>query len=79
MPIPVFFDEEGNALLDPKLIQFLADKVAVDGCNLWFSSSAEELLNGYELPDEWKNRKLSKGQDTLDVWIDSGCSHRAVL
>jgi isoleucyl-tRNA synthetase len=79
VPIPVFFDEEGNALLDPKLIQFLADKVAVDGCNLWFSSSAEELLNGYELPDEWKNRKLSKGQDTLDVWIDSGCSHRAVL
>ena len=23
--------------------------------------------------------ELSKGQDTLDVWIDSGCSHRAVL
>ena len=24
-------------------------------------------------------KQLSKGQDTLDVWIDSGCSHRAVL
>ena len=79
VPIPVFFDEEGNALLDSKLINFLADKISKDGCNLWFSQSAEQLLEGYELPDSWKSRKLSKGQDTLDVWIDSGCSHRAVL
>ena len=79
VPIPVFFDEEGNALLDSKLINFLADKISKDGCNLWFSQSAEQLLEGYELPDSWKTRKLSKGQDTLDVWIDSGCSHRAVL
>ena len=79
VPIPVFFDEEGNALLDSKLIQFLADKISRDGCNLWFSKSAEELLDGFDLPDPWKSRKLSKGQDTLDVWIDSGCSHRAVL
>ena len=79
VPIPVFFDEEGNALLDFKLINFLADKIAQHGCNLWFSQSAEQLLCGFELPDSWKSRKLFKGQDTLDVWIDSGCSHRAVL
>jgi isoleucyl-tRNA synthetase len=79
VPIPVFFDEDGNALLDSKLINFLADKISKDGCNLWFSQSAEQLLEGFELPDAWKSRKLSKGQDTLDVWIDSGCSHRAVL
>ncbi len=79
VPIPVFFDEDGNPLLDSKLIKFLSDKIAEHGCNLWFSQSVEELLDGFELPDNWKSRKLSKGQDTLDVWIDSGCSHRAVL
>ncbi len=79
VPIPVFFDEDGNALLDTKLIQFLAEKISRHGCNIWFSQSVEELLDGYELPDQWKDRTLSKGQDTLDVWIDSGCSHRAVL
>ena len=79
VPIPVFFDEDGNALLDSKLIHFLADKVSKLGCNVWFSNSAEDLLDGFDLPEEWKGRKLSKGQDTLDVWIDSGCSHRAVL
>ncbi|MEK9863580.1 MAG: class I tRNA ligase family protein, partial [Verrucomicrobiota bacterium] len=79
VPIPVFFDNEGNPLLDAKLIHFLADKISTHGCDLWFSSSAEELLDGYDLPPEWAGKKLSKGQDTLDVWIDSGCSHRAVL
>jgi len=79
VPIPVFFDEDGNALLNSKLIHFLADKISQEGCNLWFSKSAEELLDGFELPDQWKGRKLNKGNDTLDVWIDSGCSHRAVL
>ena len=52
--IPVFFDEDGNALLDSKLIHFLADKVSKLGCNVWFSNSAEELLDGFDLPEEWK-------------------------
>lgn len=79
VPIPVFFDEDGNALLDAKLIYFIAEKISSHGTNLWFSHSVEELLEGFELPKEWKGKILSKGQDTLDVWIDSGCSHRAVL
>ncbi|MGB0434715.1 MAG: class I tRNA ligase family protein, partial [bacterium] len=30
VPIPVFFDEDGNALLDSKLINFLANKISKD-------------------------------------------------
>ena len=78
VPIPVFFDEDGNPLLDSGLIKFLAEKISQFGCNHWFSQTAEQLLEGYDLPAEWSGKKLSKGQDTLDVWIDSGCSHRAV-
>ena len=79
VPIPVFYDEEGEPLLDGSLIRMVAEKVEKDGTDLWFGCSASELLEGFELPDEWKGKTLAKGTDTLDVWIDSGCSHRAVL
>ena len=57
----------------------MADKIEKEGTDLWFSHSASELLNGYKLPEEWEGRALRKGTDTLDVWIDSGRSHRSVL
>jgi isoleucyl-tRNA synthetase len=79
VPIPVFYDEEGEALLDEKLILGLADKIEKLGTDAWFSLSENELLNGLPIPADWKGRTLHKGTDTLDVWIDSGCSHRAVL
>jgi len=79
VPIPVFFDEEGEPLLDANLIRSFADKVEHGGTDLWFELSAEDLLAGFDLPESWKKKSLVKGSDTLDVWIDSGCSHRAVL
>ena len=79
VPIPVFYDEEGEALLDEKLILGLAEKIEKLGTDAWFSLSENELLDGLPIPADWKGRTLHKGTDTLDVWIDSGCSHRAVL
>ena len=79
VPIPVFYDEEGEALLDEKLILGLADKIEKLGTDAWFSLSENELLDGLPIPADWTGRTLDKGTDTLDVWIDSGCSHRAVL
>ena len=79
VPIPVFYNEEGEPLLNTELINFLANRIAKEGTDAWFSLSEEELLNGFELPEDWKGKALTKGTDTLDVWIDSGCSHRSVL
>ncbi len=79
VPIPVFFDEEGVPLLNDKIILGLASKFEELGSEAWFSLPVDELLKGLELPEDWKSKKLTKGSDTLDVWIDSGCSHRAVL
>ena len=70
VPIPVFFDKEGNPLLDANLIRHLATKVEKHGSDLWFSSDEDSLIDGYELDDEWKSKELFKGKDTLDVWID---------
>ncbi|HCJ11731.1 MAG: isoleucine--tRNA ligase [Verrucomicrobia bacterium GWF2_51_19] len=79
VPIPAFYDADGNPLLDAKVIRGIAEKVAQGGSNVWFEKTVEELLEGIELPEPFRGKKLTKGRDTLDVWIDSGCSHRAVL
>ena len=79
VPIPAFFAEDGEALLDPEVIRAVADKVEKLGCDFWFERSAAEILEEVDLPAGWEPGSLRPGTDTLDVWIDSGCSHRAVL
>ncbi|MBL4575845.1 MAG: isoleucine--tRNA ligase [Opitutaceae bacterium] len=80
VPLPAFFDEEKQAYLDTDVIKALADKIETQGgTNIWFEQSAEELLDGIDLPESWKGKQLSAGTDTPDVWFDSGSSHRAVL
>ncbi len=78
VPIPAFFGPAGEAYLEPAVIRALADKVEKHGSNLWFEQDAEKLLEGINVPADWK-RPLKKSTDTLDVWLDSGCSHAAVL
>ena len=79
VPIPAFYDEEGTGHLDPSVIRAIAGKVETDGTNLWYTKTADEILEGVELPVSWQGKKLTSGSDTLDVWIDSGSSHFAVL
>ena len=79
VPIPAFYDDEGEAYLDAGIINAIADKVATAGTNLWYTSTVEELLEGIELPESWQGKTLKAGTDTLDVWIDYGTSHFAVL
>ncbi|MGC6423778.1 MAG: isoleucine--tRNA ligase [Lentimonas sp.] len=80
VPIPAFYNEDGEAFIDADVIRAVAKKVAKDGTNIWFKQSAAELLDGVSLPKGWPPAsELKCGTDTLDVWIDSGSSHRAVL
>lgn len=79
VPLPVFFDEKKEAYLDAKVICAIADKVEKKGADIWFEDNTQKLLEGITLPEHWQNKKLFCGRDTLDVWIDSGVSHRAVL
>lgn len=80
VPIPAFYDEDGEAYIDADVIREISKKVAQDGTNLWFKQTAAEILDGISLPEGWPTPdKLKCGTDTLDVWIDSGSSHRAVL
>lgn len=74
VPLPVFFDKDGQAILTVELAEKVAALVEKEGSNIWFSLSDEELAARLGLPAGCK-----KCRDTLDVWIDSGSSHVAVL
>lgn len=74
VPVPVFFDAEGNAILTAELANKVADLIEKEGSNIWFSLSDDELAARLNLP-----AGVKKCRDTLDVWIDSGSSHVAVL
>jgi isoleucyl-tRNA synthetase len=74
VPLPVFFAEDGSAILSAELAAKVADLVETEGTNLWFELSDAELAARLGLP-----AGVRKCRDTLDVWIDSGCSHAAVL
>lgn len=74
VPLPVFSDADNRAILDPALARKVADLVETEGTNFWFEHSDAEIAAKLGLPEGVK-----KCRDTLDVWIDSGCSHVAVL
>ena len=73
VPLPVFYSKDGKAILDAKIIRKLADLVAERGSNIWFELSDGDLAKRLGLPPG-----TTKRNDTIDVWIDSGVSHRAV-
>jgi len=73
VPLPVFYDKDGKAILDPKIIRKLADLVAQRGSNIWFELDDAAMAKELGLPPD-----TTKGTDTIDVWIDSGVSHKAV-
>jgi isoleucyl-tRNA synthetase len=73
VPLPAFFDENGQPVISEKMIRAFANLVEKEGAGIWFSRSADELAAALDLP-----LGLRKGRDTLDVWIDSGTSWAAV-
>ncbi len=80
VPIPAFYDDNKKAYLDAGVARAVADKFEKRGTNFWYDAKPSEILEGIKLPSGWPAAdKLHGGRDTLDVWIDSGSSHAAVL
>src|ERR1700704_6906154 len=71
VPLPVFY-REGKPLLDPNWIRKVAELVHEQGTNVWYALSDEAIAEELGLP-----LGLTRRNDTLDVWIDSGVSHEA--
>lgn len=79
VPLPIFYAENGEAIITPETIEYVANLFAEHGSTIWFEKEAEELLPaGFTHPGS-PNGKFSKETDIMDVWFDSGSSHEAVL
>ena len=78
-PLPVFYDNNGNVLIDTIVINGIAERIQEEGSNLWFNSSSKKLLSSIKIPFSWLGRYVKAGRETIDVWLDSGSSHGAVL
>jgi len=74
VPIPVFYCENGEPVIDPKVILHVADLFEEHGSNYWYEKEAIDLLpKGYRNPNS-PNGIFTKEEDTMDVWFDSGTS-----
>ena len=75
VPIPVFYNEDGSAILDKEVLEHIADLFGKYGSNIWFEREAKDLLpEGYKNPAS-PNGKFTKEKDIMDVWFDSGSSY----
>lgn len=79
VPLPVFYAENGEAILTPETIEHVAKLFEEHGSNVWFEREAKDLLpEGFSHPGS-PNGQFTKETDIMDVWFDSGSSHEGVL
>lgn len=79
VPIPAFYDSEGEPILDARIVRNVAGLIEQHGSNVWFEQDAVRLWSQVK-PADWAGPEaVAKSADTLDVWIDSGSSSRAVI
>jgi isoleucyl-tRNA synthetase len=80
VPIIAFYGENKKPFIDASVIRAVAAKIAKLGTDFWYDATPAQILEGITLPADWPAPSaLTCGRDTLDVWIDSGSSHAAVL
>lgn len=79
VPIPVFYAEDGTAILDQKVIAHISSVFAQEGSSCWWTKPVEELLpQGYQ-NEHSPNGIFVKETDIMDVWFDSGTSHHSSM
>jgi len=75
VPLP-FFTHRGTGELHPRTLELLeraAQKVEQEGVEAWSRATAADFLP----PEE--AAQYDKSSDILDVWFDSGSTHRTVM
>jgi len=84
VPIPVFY-HDGQPLYNQRIFARLLEVFEEYGTEVWFTWSPRELLGErlslgleYDLRGNPLVDSLKKETDIMDVWFDSGVSHRAV-
>jgi isoleucyl-tRNA synthetase len=80
VPIPVLYDDRtGEPHLTAESVRFHRDLFAREGADAWYTRPVAELVPPDLDTSAHPVEHLRKGADILDVWFESGSSHRAVL
>ncbi|RRD38909.1 isoleucine--tRNA ligase [Leptotrichia sp. OH3620_COT-345] len=81
VPIPLFYNADtGEVIYEPEIMDRVIETVKKEGTDIWWKYEAEEII-GEDLLEKYnlKDIKLRKEKSIMDVWFDSGVSHRGVL
>ncbi|GAK47193.1 isoleucyl-tRNA synthetase [Secundilactobacillus oryzae JCM 18671] len=79
VPLPIFYGEDGEAIITPETIAHVADLFEKNGSDVWFARDAKDLLPEGFTSEHSPNGEFTKETDIMDVWFDSGSSHQGVL
>lgn len=79
VPIPIFYCKDcGEPYVNKEAMLAVADLFGKEGSNAWFEKEASEILPEGTACPECGCKEFTKEKDIMDVWFDSGSSHRAV-
>lgn len=80
VPIPVFYcDHCGKEIIDKNLMLKVSEIFGKEGSDAWFCYDADYFMpSDYKCPHCGAAEGFTKEKDIMDVWFDSGSSHRAV-
>jgi isoleucyl-tRNA synthetase len=78
--IPAVYCEGcGTPSLDPRVMSKAAEIVRASDSDAWYDRPVEDFLPaGYTCPSCKGSGPFRKEEDVLDVWFDSGSTHRAI-
>ena len=79
VPLPIFYAEDGTAIMSKEVTDHVADLFAEHGSIVWWQREAKDLLpTGFSHPGS-PNSQFTKETDIMDVWFDSGSSWNGVM
>lgn len=80
VPLPAFYCGDcGEVIFTADRIRAVAEHVREKGSNFWWQATPDELLGDLAVCPKCSGSNIAKEKDIMDVWFDSGCSHKAVL
>ena len=81
VPIPLFYNRVTDEVIyEPEIMDRIIELVKKEGTDIWWKYEAKEII-GDELLEKYnlKDVDIRKERSIMDVWFDSGVSHRSVL
>jgi len=80
VPIPAFYCTScKEAFLLPEVIQNFIENIKKSGSDCWFENDIKTFIPSNFVCPKCGGREFKREEDILDVWFDSGASHKAVL